>query len=214
MLDIQIHSGAVEISGSFDMGYMGRYGADQIRLYEDPDLLRCREFVTRALGPDCSDRDLSAFLTEYFNAFEEKIHQNRKQVNDCFLIHVFRDLEACGYPYWEIDGLTRREFLPEDPDEDVYSPHWDEMDALDMACSDTPNDGSLEKPDVEAVLRRNFPSMDWDALLGSIVPEVLTLTGGRRVLSFQCSDGFGEALLCGAYDELDETLAFCEWHNH
>ena len=213
MIDIQIQGKTVRITGSFDMGYMGRYDGERIHLYDDdPDGLRQWDIAAGCLGPDSCDEALSACLTEYFNAFEEKIHKNQKQVNDSFLIRAFEDMEACGYPFWEIDGLVRREFLPEDPDEDVYPPHWDEMEALALAYDETPNDGSLEKPDVEAVLRRNFPSLDWDALLASIQPEYLSLEDGA--IAFQCSDGFGEALLCGAYDVLDEALTFTEWHNH
>lgn len=212
MLDIQIHGGEVRISGCFDCGYMGLYDGEKIHLYDKPDRLRDWKTVRERLGPDCSDDALSACLTEYFNAFEEKIRKNRKQVNDNFLILAFEDWEACGYPFWEIIGLTRSEFLPPDPDENVYNPYWDEMNALESAYQDAPNDGTQEKADVEAVLRKNFPALDWDALLTSIEPEYLSLEDGN--IAFQCSDGFGAELLCGAYDVLDESLTFQEWHNH
>ncbi|MCI9349480.1 MAG: hypothetical protein HFF83_09665 [Oscillibacter sp.] len=212
MLDIQIHGGEVRISGCFDCGYMGLYDGEKIHLYDKPDRLRDWKTVRERLGPDCSDDALSACLTEYFNAFEEKIRKNRKQVNDNFLILAFEDWEACGYPFWEISGLTRSEFLPPDPDENVYNPYWDEMNALESAYQDAPNDGTQEKPDVEAILRKNFPALDWDALLTSIEPEYLSLEDGN--IAFQCSDGFGAELLCGAYDVLDESLTFQEWHNH
>ena len=42
--------------------------------------------------------------------------------------------------------------------------------------------------------------------------EYLSLEDGN--IAFQCSDGFGAELLCGAYDVLDESLTFQEWHNH
>lgn len=212
MLDIQIHGGEVRISGCFDCGYMGLYDGEKIHLYDKPDRLRDWKTVRERLGPDCSDDALSACLTEYFNAFEEKIRKNRKQVNDNFLILAFEDWEACGYPFWEISGLTRSEFLPPDPDENVYNPYWDEMNTLESAYQDAPNDGTQEKPDVEAILRKNFPALDWDALLTSIEPEYLSLEDGN--IAFQCSDGFGAELLCGAYDVLDESLTFQEWHNH
>ena len=32
-------------------------------------------------------------------------------------------------------------------------------------------------------------------------------------ISFQCSDGFDNAILCGAYDNLDAELRFTDWHN-
>ena len=84
MIDIRIQGGKIRVAGSFDLGYMGRYDADKIHLYDQPDRLRRWDVAVSRLGPDCTDGALSACLTEYFNAFEEKIHNNQKQVNDNF----------------------------------------------------------------------------------------------------------------------------------
>lgn len=212
MINIQFHGETIDITGRFDFGYMGQYPGGQIRIYDTPRRVRGWKIVSARMdGASCSDEALSACLTEYFNSFERKLQENRKQVNDCFLIKAFEDMEGCGYPFWEIEGLTRREYLPADPDEDVYQPHWEEMSLAEMAFWKTPNDGSLEKPDAEALLRKNFPALDWDALLASVVPEHLGLHDGG--VSFQCSDGFEMKLLCGAYDWLNESLTFTDWHN-
>lgn len=213
MLEIRINGESIQITGNFDFGYMGCYPAETVHLYNAPSGLRRWKTVRERLGTGPStDAALSACLTEYFNAFEQTLQKNRKQVNDNFLIRMFEDMEGCGNPFWEIEGLTRREFLPPDPREKtICGPHWDEMRGAEMAFWETPNDGSLEKPDVEALLRKNFPALDLDALLTSIRTEYLSLEDGG--VAFQCSDGFGEMLLCGAYDRLDERLVFRDWHN-
>lgn len=213
MIDIRIQGDAFHITGGFDFGYMGRYPVSQIHIYDAPHNTRSWRAVNKRLdGASCSDAALAACLTEYFNAFEQTLQKNRKQVNDNFLIRMFEDMESCGSPFWENKGLTLQEFLPPDLGEKtIYGPHWEEMRTAETAFRDTPNDGSLEKPDVEALLRKNFPALNLDALLGSIQTEYLSLEDGA--VAFQCSDGFGCTLLCGAYDRLDEGLVFRDWHN-
>lgn len=41
----------------------------------------------------------------------------------------------------------------------------------------------------------------------------MSLDDGR--ITFQCSDSIDSEhkILCGAYNELDENLTFCDWHN-
>ena len=212
MIEIQVRDEVVQITGSLDLGYMGRYKDSEIMLYDDtPETIRRWRIVRDRVGEDASDEAVSACLTEYFNAFAQKIAKNRKQINDNFLIRVFFDMQIISYPFWEIKGLTRREFLPPNPEKTVYQPFGEAWRAAEPAYWQTPNDGSLDKPEIEARLRRDFPALNLDALLESIVPECAVLADGR--ISFQCSDGFGEEILCGAFDTMDETLAFLDWHN-
>lgn len=150
-------------------------------------------------------------LAEYINQFEKKIQENIKQVNSNFLINIFTDMKSCGSEFWEIDELTIPEALPENPEENVYEPHCDEMKALKMEYSNTPNDGSIAKTDVEPILRKKFPMFNWDRLLKGIIPECLGIEDGY--ISFQCSDDLNYSILCGAYDCLDENLQFTDWHN-
>ena len=45
----------------------------------------------------------------------------------------------------------------------------------------------------------------------NIIPECIGLHDGE--ISFQCSDDFDNAILCGAYGVLDEELCINDWHN-
>lgn len=212
MITISCKDDGFTVQGTFDMGYMGLYSDGQIQILDKNEEVRQWDIVTAALDAQhCTDAELSAFLTDYYNALEQKISQNRKFVNDNFLVRIYTDMEACGLEFWEYDELTIRSALPEDPDEMVYPPKWDVMRPIEEEYEASPNDGTVQKTDAEAVLREHFPMFHWDALLDSIEPEYLTFED--RNVSFQCSDGFGNVILCGAYDRLDEQLMFRDWHN-
>lgn len=212
MIEIKVVSGEIKISGTFDFGYMGVYKDDQISIYSNLEEIKTWDIVTSRLDvTSCSDDEIADCLTAYYNEFEKRVQQNRKQVNDNFLLNIMEDMEACGCPFWEIDEITVKEALPSDPDEEVYQPHWDRMTELEKEYDETPNDGTMEKTDIEMTLKLLFPMLNLDKLVENIVPESLGLSDG--CVSFQCSDNFGEQILCSAYDDLDEQLTFTDWHN-
>ena len=60
----------------------------------------------------------------------------------------------CGLAFWENEKITIQDKLPDDPEEEVYQPYWEEMDEILTEYDDVPNDGSLKKTDVEALIRK------------------------------------------------------------
>lgn len=212
MIKIKVINGEIKINGTFDFGYMGVYKDDQISIYSNLQEIKNWDIITSRLDvTNCSDDEIADCLTAYYNEFEKRVQQNRKQVNDNFLLNIMADMEACGCPFWEIEEITVKDALPSDPDEEVYQPHWDRMTELKKEYDETPNDGTVEKTDIEATLKQLFPMLNLDKLVENIIPESLGLSDGR--VSFQCSDNFGEQILCSAYDDLDEQLTFTDWHN-
>ena len=212
MIDVKINDGKFEISGTFDFGYMGTYKDEQISFYSEVeevkewDIVGDREFD--------NDEEFAEFLTGYYNNFEKKIQENIKQVNDNFLQKIICGFNDVGAFFWEIDEITIKENVPEEVEEDygvIYDPYDDKITEIEDEFYETPNDGSIEKTDVEAFIRKSFPMLNLDRLIQGVVPEYLGLHDGS--VSFQCSDDFGEEVLCGAYDELDEELTFTDWHN-
>ena len=112
-----------------------------------------------------------------------------------------------------IDELFLEDKLPYGNEEDIaelYNFARDGMRSL-VPYLESPNDGCIPKGHIEALLRSFFPAFDFDCFIANIVPEVVTLCDGS--IAFQCSDAFDEAILCGAYAELDEELCFTDWHN-
>lgn len=213
MIKIQFVDDNAVVSGDFNFGYMGIYKDEQIEIYGDIDEIREWDIVEEHFDGDFTDEQLADFLTEYFNAFEAKIQANIKQVNDNFLIDAYEWAEGTGQTFWEVPEITNAEYLPENTD--GFDPYtfceetWKIIDEYE----DTPNDGSIKKTDVEKFIREKLPLFNLDAFLGGIVPECMSLDDGS--VSFQCSDSidFKHKILCGAYNELDENLTFCDWHN-
>ena len=212
MVKVFADGGSFRVEGKFDFGYIGLYQDEQIEIQEDYGEIKSWDFVSEALDTEtCTDDELADFLTEYINGLEQKIQKNIKQVNDNFLLKVFEDMEACGAEFWDIPELTIADALPENPSETVYQPNHDRLLPVYLEYRDSANDGSIEKTDVEALLRELYPMFNFDAFLAGIVPENICFFDTD--ISFQCSDKFDQAILCGAYDNLDEALRFTDWHN-
>lgn len=211
MIEIKVINGEIKVDGTFDFGYMGMYKGSQIGTSDLQEIKSWDIITSRLDAENCSDDEIADCLTKYYNEFEKRIQQNRKQVNDNFLLKIITDMEAAGFPFWEIEEITIKDALPPQPDEEVYEPHWGDITSLNKEYDDTPNDGTIEKTDVETALKKFYPMLDWDKLIASVVPEYVGLFDSY--VSFQCSDNFGNRILCGAYDSLDERLTFTDWHN-
>lgn len=213
MIKIKFVDDNVVVSGEFNFGYMGIYKDEQIEIYGDTSEIREWDIVEEHFDSDFTDEQLADFLTEYFNAFEAKIQANIKQVNDNFLLDAYEWAEGTANEFWEVPEITNNEYLPEDmTDFDPYTFYeetWKIMDEYE----NKPNDGSIQKTDVEKFIREKLPLFNLDAFLAGIVPECMSFSDGS--VTFQCSDSidFEHKILCSAYDELDENLVFCDWHN-
>ncbi len=212
MINISIADDVLSISGSFDFGYIGIYKDDQICILDNLDEIKEWDIVSKGLDVAvCTDEEIVQFIMKYFNDFEKRIKDNIKLVNDNFLLNMFVDMEACGCEFWKIKELVIEEKMPSTIEGNIYEPYWDTLSELAKEYDDVPNDGTVKKTDVEAVVRKNYPMFDLDNFIKNIIPESVTLTDGY--ISFQCSDNFNYKILCSAYDELDESLRFTDWHN-
>ena len=212
MVQVFANDGYFSVKGTFDFGYIGLYRDEQIEIQEDSDEIRNWDFIPEtADAENCSDEELAAILTDYINGLEQNIKQNIKQVNDNFLLRVFEDMEACGADFWEIEALTVADAMPENPEEEIWQPNHEILHEMIMEYDQSANDGSIEKTDVEAQLRKCFPMFNFDRFIRGIVPENICFFD--TYVSFQCSDQFEQSILCAAYDNLDEDLCFTDWHN-
>ena len=212
MIRISIKNNMFQIIGAFDFGYIGLYQDDMIQIVDEPDEVREWDIVTQALDSEnCTDDELAAFIENYINELQDNIKKNIKQVNDNFLLRVFSAMEAVGNEFWKFKDLTISELLPENPENEVYQPNNKTMTELQNEYNDSPNDGSIQKTDVEALFVKLFQMFDLRKFIQGIEPECICLTDGY--LSFQCSDKFKKSVLCSAYDNLDKNLRFTDWHN-
>ena len=77
---------------------------------------------------------------------------------------------------------------------------------------DKPNNGTKEKIDAEAAMRRLFPQFDWDKFLSNMKPHCVCPEFNGN-MGFCINDGFGSHIFCSAVAELDEELRFLRWDN-
>ena len=213
MIKIYLEDGEVKVSGSIDLGYIGVFHDSEIEILDSLDEIREWDIVEDHLDEDCTDDELIAFLNRYFNRFIGKISKNIENINGTFLLYTFTDMDSCESDFMTIDDLFIEENLRYGNEEDIaeiYNPVRDGLNSL-APYLEAPNDGSVPKGHLESVLRSYFPMFHFDCFLGNIVPETIGLDDGE--ISFQCSDDFDCAILCGAYAVIDEDLCISDWHN-
>ena len=212
-LKIYLEDGEIKIQGNIDLGYIGLFDDSQIDIETSLDEIREWDIVEENLDANCTDDELIDFLNEYYNRFIRKIEKNIDNINGTFLLHVFTDMDSCENNFMVIDGLFDAEKLIYGNEEDIaeiYNPVRQGLYTLSPYL-ESPNDGTIPKGHLESLLRSFYPMFNFDHFLENIVPEYIGLDDGE--ISFQCSDDFDCAILCGTYAVLDEELAFSDWHN-
>ncbi len=213
MIKIYLEDDELKVSGSIDLGYIGVFRDSEIEILDSPEEIREWDIVEENLNPDCTDEKLIDFLNKYFNDFAEKISKNIENINGTFLLYVFTDMDSCESDFMMIDDLFIEENLRYGNEEDIaeiYNPVREGLNSL-APYLETPNDGSIPKGHLESLLRSFYPMFNFDCFLGNITPETIGLADGE--ISFQCSDEFDCAILCGAYAVIDEELCITDWHN-
>ena len=213
MIKIYLEDDELKVSGSIDLGYIGVFRDSEIEILDSPEEIREWDIVEGNLDPDCTDEELIDFLNKYFNDFAEKISKNIDNINGTFLLYVFTDMDSCESDFMMIDDLFIEENLRYGNEEDIaeiYNPVREGLNSL-APYLETPNDGSIPKGHLESLLRSFYPMFNFDCFLGNITPETIGLADGE--ISFQCSDEFDRAILCGAYAVIDEKLCITDWHN-
>ncbi len=212
-LKIYLENGEIKIQGTIDLGYIGTFKDTQIEITDTLKEIREWDIIEEYYNPNCSDEELIDYLNVYFNTFIQNIKKNLDNINGEFLLQVFTDMDNCELNFMVIDGLfdeTKLLYGNEEDIAEIYNPVRQGLNSLSPYL-ETPNDGSIPKGHIESVLRSFFPMFNFDHFIANIVPEYVSLDDGE--ISFQCSDNFDCAILCGAYAAIDEELAFSDWHN-
>lgn len=225
MIEVICVDGVFKAKGSFSLGIAGTFvnnDFDDEAIMFDEDLLDaileeddfvCEPFLTQINSDDPDE--IAKALAESYNQKEREVAKNKKQINDCILYHLFRDMEGCGYPFWEIPEAVLPGYL-ENHSKDEYNDIVYKTDGTISGLYEyfdrKPNNGTVEKPDVEALIRKLYPMFNLDGFIKSFKTEGLHFNG--EYISFQFSDGWGARIACAAYDELDGNFTSTDWHNN
>ena len=202
---ISVEDGEYVIKGSVDFGYIGTYKDAQIQMGDE-----VWELVEDTIGEDCSDEELGAFLTQYFNDFAERIAKNIHIINGMFLLRLFRNMEKRELDLREMEDLYLAEQDPYDETVDIYEAVKDKVKEFEknirIPQSDS-NEEVLTANDFKAI----FPMFDFDKFLENIVPVTLTFDNGT--IAFHCAETFGSTLSHHSYDVLNKELRFTKWES-
>ena len=219
MVKVTLNDGKFSVKGTFDFGYIGLLKDDEFYIHHYiEEMIVDREGegwdeTAKLFGiKGTSDEDIADALTIYINDFEAKIQKNKKQVNDSLIAKIAENFEACGNPIWEAhEDLLILEYLSYE--DNLYTPESKKI--IRKIVSDfeeEPNDGSMEKIDAEAAMRKLFPMFNWDKFLSNLKPLSAGIDSLGR-LSFGLDDAFGYQIFCGAHGEFDEKLRLLRWDN-
>ena len=203
-------------SGAFDLGYLGCYEAKKIEV--DFDIEDIPDGMEKIINAEMKSKEIAKKLSQFYQERQKNLLENQKEINNDFLQYVFNDVTDCEYPFWEdengeVESFIIKRKMPKNP-EDIFSNEvLDKMGQAFKEYYDKPNDGSIEKTDIEQVIEECFPMIKIKSLIDSIEPEYLVFNGAN--ISFQCSsDVCGGMLICSAYAEIQEDNLFWDWHNH
>lgn len=202
---ISVEDGEYVIKGSFDFGYIGTYKDAQIQMGDE-----VWELVEDTIGEDCSDEELGAFLTQYFNDFAERIAKNIHIINGMFLLRLFRNMEKRELDLREMEDLYLADQDPYDETVDIYEAVKDKVKEFEKNIRIPQSDSDeevLTANDFKAI----FPMFDFDKFLENIVPVTLTFDNGT--IAFHCAETFGSTLSHHSYDVLNEELHFTKWES-
>jgi len=210
-----------KIEGSFDLGYIGLYKNDNINLDVSYDcvidriieeIMSWEAYEKKHGNKKITNNEMAVFLTEHINQFEKKVQKNIKQINDTFLWYIFEFISSTTLfdEFLNYDELIVKEFMS-----DNYKEFYDKATSLldgvrDEEFYDTANDGSIEKTDIEDLIRKRLPMINLDAFLDGIISTSIDI---GDTITFECGDKFDCSFLCSAYAFIDENLCFCNWDN-
>ena len=219
MVEVTIKGEEYSVKGTFDFGYIGLFKDDDIELYDFKDIISKRkgrwwDKAVEALGiKGTSDEEISEALTTYINNFEAKIQKNIKEINNNLIAKMAEQWENCGTPFWEAsDELFISERMQEFEEIQKTDDFEDTISSIVADYIDEPNNGTMEKIDAEAEMRRLFPIFDWDKFLNNMKPKCVSPKYNGN-FGFEFYDGFGAGIFCSAVAELDDELRFLRWDN-
>lgn len=223
MIEVIFEGGKFLVKGTFSLGIVGVFEnkdfydtniqieatLDEILEERKKDSFHYHPMIPYLKGND--GNTIACGLAAYYNQKEKEAQQNIKQINDCILCHLFEQLQNCEYPFWDIEGAVISTDLDEQTINSIYDIEENISEWSFEYFEEKPNNGTVSKMDVEKELRKIFPMFNFDGLYQSIIPEGLVFDG--KFIEVQFSDGWGQELLCGAYDRFDENFTSCEWNN-
>lgn len=158
---------------------------------------------------------VAAILEDYYNKKIADLNKNIKQFNDCIWSKLFEYLMDIGWPFWENEETIAPEYRGQDLEEEVmhlYNDKQDEIYAiLKEYTNGSPNNGTIQKIDVEKKMREYFYMFNFEGLVKNIDSQYLGFNFNR--IEFQFEDNWNQELFCSTVGTLNEDFSLINWDN-
>lgn len=154
-------------------------------------------------------------LQDYYNKKIQDLNKNVKQFNDCIWSQLFSFFMDVEFSFWENEETILPKYRGQDWEEEVmhlYNDKQEEIYAiLEEYTNGSPNNGTIQKSDVEKKMREYFYMFNFDGLVENINSKYFGFDFG--LIQFEFEDNWNQELFCSAVGTLNEDFSLREWDN-
>ena len=165
-------------------------------------------------GPEDGDA-VAKILQDYYNKKIQELNQNTKQFNDLIWSQLFDWLLAIGFPFWEDERAIAPQYRGRDWSKEVeqlYTEKQDEiLEILEEYTNSSPNNGTIQKPDVEKKMREYFYMFNFDGLMENINGKHFGFY--LDFIEFEFDDNWDSSIFCSTVCSLSGDFSLREWNN-
>lgn len=158
---------------------------------------------------------VAMILQDYYNEKLQELSKNIKQFNDLIWSQMFYGFFAIGFPFWEDERALAPQYRGRDWSEEVeylYTAKQNEICAiLKEYIKESPNNGTLQKPNVEKEMREYFYMFNFDGLIENINRKYLGFY--YDLIEFEFEDKWDQSIFSSACATLRGDFSLREWVN-
>lgn len=158
---------------------------------------------------------VALILQDYYNEKLRELNKNVKQFNDMILSQMFEWFVDIAYPFWEDERAIAPQYRGRDWSEEVeylYTEKQDEIYELLQAYKmESPNNGTVQKPDVEQKMREIFYMFNFEGLIDNI--NLYYFGFYYDLLEFEFEDNWDASIFCSTVCKLNSDFSVKEWNN-
>lgn len=171
-------------------------------------------FLRLKNGPKDGD-SVAVILQDYYNEKIQELNKNIKQFNDMIWSQMFEWFLDIAYPFWEDERTIVPQYRGRDWSKEVDSLYTEKegeiYEILQAYKLKSPNNGTVEKPDVEKLMREYFYMFNFDGLIENI--NIKYLGFYADFIEFEFEDNWDASIFCSTVGSLSGDFSLREWNN-
>lgn len=158
---------------------------------------------------------IATILQNYYNEKLEELEKNIKQFNDLIWSQMFDWFLAVGFEFWEDERMLEPQYRGRDWSEEVehvYTEKQHEIyEMLQAYKLGSPNNGTVQKPDIEKIMREYLYMFNFDGLIQNINRKYLRFY--FDLIEFEFEDNWDASIFCSTVGSLSGDFSLKEWNN-